>query len=177
MQEPFFDAAFVEAELLAAGRTLLALHVSGVRPAGFRSGMPAVVWDADDLAGWLLEDVPPGAPTARDITHMDRVLNWIQLLGRDQVVKKRIVGARALCRPGSDRPMLSWRTIAVKVRASHEAVRLWHGQAIGTITERLNRPGLCAATGGPVKGGPHDPGAMLERALARARGVQRRESA
>ena len=144
---PPWNAANVEWRLLAAGRTMVAWRVDGVWPGGFRSGMPDYVREVDE--GYRLDDEPAvDTPSRRALDDMFHVITWVSLIPADRIVFRRIVAARMLCKPHLDKPMLSWRAIAAKVGASHEAVRVWHGQAIGMIVDELNRPGFCRAGGG-----------------------------
>ena len=146
-----WDLELVEARLLAAGRTLMALHVPGVRPGGYRSGMPEVLQEAIEAYGYNRVRARAAPPQAREIAAMDQALSWIRLLPADRVVMRRIVGARMLCRPEQDRPLLGWRVIAARVGASHEAVRGWHAIALTMIVGRLNAPG-CARRPGERSG-------------------------
>jgi len=47
--------------------------------------------------------IHPPVPSAAGITRMDEALGWIQLIPRDRSVLRRIVGARALVNPLTDR--------------------------------------------------------------------------
>lgn len=163
--QPIHDAASVEARLADAGRTLLALRVSGVRPAGTKSSMPEVIRSFDESYGWQTEDLRPSQPSPRDISAMDQALSWIALIPQERYVLRRIVGARCLTNPRTDRPLFSWRKIADTVGASHMAVKAWHSQGIDVIVAALNRPGLCAAAGGRL--GPKR--AEVSRAIGTAR--------
>lgn len=65
-EKPYtFD--IVAGRLSQAGMTLLALHVAGCRPSGYRSFWP-------DVAGAVADDRTEGAPTPRDISDMDEAL-------------------------------------------------------------------------------------------------------
>ena len=151
------------------GARLMALHVPGVRPGGYRSGMPEVLQEAIEAYGYNRVRARTAPPQAREIAAMDQALSWIRLLPADRVVMRRIVGARMLCRPEQDRPLLGWRVIAARVGASHEAVRGWHAIALTMIVGRLNAPGLCAAAGGAVGPAPVDVARAMRRVVARRR--------
>jgi hypothetical protein len=71
---------------------------------------------------------------------MDEALAWIQLIGKERsYVLRRIVGARALVHPVSERYLFSWRRLATVVGADHKAVQRWHAQGIDLIVAALNR--------------------------------------
>ena len=162
------DSVYVEARLLEAGRTLFALRVPGTWPGGYKSGMPEVVRDVVEAYGYTEADAPPATPSPRRIAEMEQALSWIRLIPADRFVLRRVVGARMLCRPNQERPLLSWRRIGERVGASHIAVRGWHAIGISIIVGALNAPGFCAATGGAVGGGRRDVELALRRVSARA---------
>ena len=78
----------------------------------------------------------------------------------DRVVLRRIVGARCLVSPTTERHLFTWRRLAGVVGADHKAVQRWHAQGIGLIVDSLNRP--AAANGAPLSG------PLPERPRARA---------
>ncbi len=164
-----WDAARVEAELSGAGRTLCTLQVPGCRPAGYRSAMPEMIQEVHEAYGWTGLRVRPPIPSSRDIAKMDQVLSWVRLIPADQYVKRRIVGARLLTHPVTERPLYGFRKIAALLGASHEAVRGWHAIGISIIVGHLNKPGFCAAAGGRVGRGRPVVDAAIGRAAAQAR--------
>jgi len=53
-------------------------------------------------------------------------------------VLRRIVGARALVSPLTDRHLFPWRRLAAVLGADHKAVQRWHAQAIALLVASLN---------------------------------------
>lgn len=98
-----------------------------------------MVRSALESYGWGTRPVRPAVPSAARITRIDEALAWIQLIKKDRsYVLRRIVGARALVHPVSDRYLFSWRRLASAVGADHKAVQRWHAQGIDLIVAALN---------------------------------------
>ena len=135
----FFDAQLVVARLEEAGRTLLALPPGGYST-GLRTNTAALVRHMIEAGEG--EPVParlhPPTPSAAVITRMDEALGWIPLIPRDRSVLRRIVGARALVNPMTDRHLYSWRRLGTMIGADHKAVQRWHAQAVDMIVAALN---------------------------------------
>jgi hypothetical protein len=69
---------------------------------------------------------------------MDEALGWIPLIPRDRSVLRRIVGARALINPLTDRHLYPWRRLGTMLGADHKAVQRWHAQGVDIIVSALN---------------------------------------
>jgi hypothetical protein len=158
-----FTPEFVVAALEEAGRTLLALPITGVRPAGYRCNMPEVVRQFHESYG--TDPVPLRAPTpsSKAISAMDVVLNWISLIPADRFVIRRVVQCRALTNPITGKHLYTWSRLGVHLHCDYRAAQRWHAEGIATIVARLNQPGLCAAAGGPA--GPST--RLVNEAMAR----------
>lgn len=132
------DARLVVARLEEAGRTLLALPPGGYST-GLRTNAAALLrhmieaGEGDPAPGRL----HPAVPSAGLITRMDEALGWIPLIPRDRSVLRRIVGARALVNPVTDRYLYPWRRLGVLLGADHKAVQRWHAQGIDIILAHL----------------------------------------
>ena len=133
------DAEYVIYRLEEAGRSLLALPSSGWTTK-LRSSSLDIVRGAVDSYGWSERQVRPPIPSAAVITRMDQALCWIPMIPRDRYVLRRIVGARALVSPVTERYLYSWRRLASLIGADHKAVQRWHAQGIDMIVAALNRP-------------------------------------
>lgn len=140
-------AEWVIGRLEDAGRTLLALQVRGVRPGGYRSTMPETVQEFAEAYGWTDERPRAAVPSAADITRMDEALAWPGLIPADRTVLKRLVHARALVNPLTDRHLFSWRRLGAVVGADHKAVQRWHAQGIDLIVDGLRRGARPALAG------------------------------
>ena len=161
----------VELRLYEAGRALIALRVSGCWPAGFRSSMPELVREVVESYGRGEVEFRPSPPTAREISAMDQALSWIKLLpGRnsDEVRTRRLVCARMLCSPRSDRPLYSWRRLGEMLGVSHTSAKTAFLSAVSVITAELNRPGFCTR----LDGARRDVDRAIGRAMARTRPVR-----
>ena len=84
--------------------------------------------------------VRPAVPGAARITRMDEALGWIALIPRDRYVLRRIVGARALIHPLTERHLYPWRRLGAAIGADHKAVQRWHAQGIALIVAGLKQP-------------------------------------
>lgn len=153
-----YTPEFVAGQLGRAGMTLLAMHITGVRPAGMRGYWPAI-------PGAICDDGRPAPPSARRISEMDQALGWIVLIPEDQARLRRLVGARALISPRTEKPIFSWRVLGEQLGCHHNTAKTLWLEAIEIIVLALNRPRLCEA--GPFATGR---GALQEvRRLAQNR--------
>jgi hypothetical protein len=135
-----YDAALVIGRLEEAGRTLLALPGTGWTTR-LRMTQYEVVRSALEAYGWERQPVRPAVPSAAHITRMDEALAWLQLIAQDRYVLRRIVGARSLVHPISERHLYSWRRLGGVLGADHKAVQRWHADGIDLIVTALNSAG------------------------------------
>jgi hypothetical protein len=69
---------------------------------------------------------------------MDEALGWIASIPASRYVLRRVVGARSLVHPITDRHLYSWRRLGVVLGADHKAVQRWHAQGIVIIVAALH---------------------------------------
>lgn len=136
------DAETVIYRLEEAGRTLLALPLTGHSTA-CRTQQIAVVQEAVEAYGWTEATVRVPVPPAAQISRMDEALAWLTLIPDARYVLRRVVGARALVSPRTDRHLYSWRRLGHALGADHRAVQRWHADGVALIVAALNL--------GPVK--------------------------
>jgi hypothetical protein len=132
------DAPFVIARLEEAGATLLALPGTGWTTK-LRQSSLEIVRTAIENYGWSDKRLRPAIPSAARISRMDEVMGWITLIPLDRYVLRRIVGARSLVNPTTDRHLFPWRRLAATLGADHKAVQRWHRQGIDMIVAALKR--------------------------------------
>ena len=130
------DADFVIYRLEEAGATLLALPNTGWSTR-LRSSSVDIVRTALESYGWTEARIRPLAPSAEKITRMDEAMSWIPLNPLDRYVLRRIVGARSLVHPITDRHLFPWRRLGAALGADHKAIQRWHAQGIKIIVEAL----------------------------------------
>jgi hypothetical protein len=135
--EPCIDAAYVIRRLEEAGATLLALPGTGWSPR-LRMSRLDIVRTAIESYGWAEQRVRPPMPQAAEITRMDEAMGWISLIPTDRYVLRRIVGARSLVHPITERHLFPWRRLGAVLGADHKAVQRWHAEGIGLIVAALN---------------------------------------
>ena len=134
------DAKEVIRRLEEAGAAVLALPTTGWSTR-LRTGNLDIVRTAAEAYGWT-EGVPrPPVPSAARITRMDEAFGWIAHIPLERYVLRRIVGARSLIHPISERYLFPWRRLGAVLGADHKAVQRWHGQGIAIIVAALRQPG------------------------------------
>ena len=129
-------AHYVVARLEEAGAAMLALPPTGYSTR-LSSGALEIVRDWRESYGWGTPELRAPRPSAEQISAMDEAFAWIAHIPRDRFVLRRIVGARALVNPLTDRHLFTWRRLARAVGADHRAVQKWHAEAIGLIVAAL----------------------------------------
>jgi hypothetical protein len=132
-----FDAELVIYRLEEAGAALLALPGTGWSTR-LRGSSLEIVRTAIESYGWTTNRIRPPVPSAARITRMDEAMSWIPLIPIDRYVLRRIVGARSLVHPITERHLFPWRRLATALGADHKAVQRWHAQGIDLIVAALN---------------------------------------
>ena len=130
------DADYVVYRLEEAGMALLALPNTGYSPR-LRTSALEVVRAALDACEWPDAKLRPATPDAARITRMDEALGWVPRIPIDRYVLRRIVGARALVSPVTERHLFPWRRLGLLLGADHKAVQRWHAQGIDLIVASL----------------------------------------
>jgi hypothetical protein len=130
------DSGFVIYRLEEAGATLLALPGTGYSTRMRVSQLDVVQQEAEAYGATATRLRPP-IPSAARISRMDEALGWIPLIPRDRYVLRRIVGARCLVSPITERHLYSWRRIGDLLGADHKAVQRWHAQAIDMLVAAI----------------------------------------
>jgi hypothetical protein len=135
-----FDADHVIRRLEEAGAVLLALPGTGWSTR-LRGSSLEIVRSAAESYGWTTKRIRPPIPSAERITRMDEAMAWIPLIPAERYVLRRIVGARSLVHPITDRHLFPWRRLGTALGADHKAIQRWHAQGIDLIVRALNRRG------------------------------------
>ena len=130
------DADFVIYRLEEAGATLLALPGTGWTTR-LRTSSLEIVRTALESYGWSEAQIRPPVPSAERITRMDEAMSWIPLIPIDRYVLRRVVGARSLVHPITDRHLFPWRRLGNELGTDHKGVQRWHAQGIGLIVAAL----------------------------------------
>jgi len=134
--EPF-DADLVVFLLEEAGATLLALPGTGWSTR-LRTSSIEIVRTALEAYGWVASRIRPPVPSSEQISRMDEAMSWISLIPLDRYVLRRIVGARSLVHPITQRHLFPWRRLGAALGADHKAVQRWHAQGVDIIVAALN---------------------------------------
>ena len=135
--DPETVARYVVGRLEEAGHTLLCLPNTGYSTRMRSSALEVV------RAACEMEQTPASkrlrlpVPSAARIGAMDEAWSWLGLIPDDRYVLRRIVGARALVSPTTERHLFSWRRLGGLLGADHRAVQRWHAEGIGWIVMGL----------------------------------------
>lgn len=132
------DAPYVVARLEEAGATILALPATGPSTR-MRLSTLEVVHTAAESYGWTAGPLRPPTPSSARISRMDEAFAWIGLIPEDRYVLRRIVGARSLVHPITERHLFPWRRLGKVLGADHKAVQRWHAQGVAMIVAALAR--------------------------------------
>jgi hypothetical protein len=130
------SGAEVVARLEAAGATLLALPSRGYSTQ-LRQMKFDIVHTALEAYGWEGAAVRPPVPSAAAISDMDEVFGWLTLIPEARYVLRRILGARALVHPITERHLYPWRRLGAMLGADHKSVQRWHGQGVEMLVTAL----------------------------------------
>ncbi len=68
---------------------------------------------------------------------MDEAFGWLALIPEENFVLRRILGARALVHPLTERHLFPWRRLAQILGADHKSVQRWHGQGVAIILRAI----------------------------------------
>ncbi len=147
--QPDIDSDWVIARLEEAGRTLMCLPNTGPSTRLRSSSLEILRGACEAVEAEPSKRLRLPVPSAARIGAMDEAWSWLGLIPADRYVLRRIVGARALVSPVTDRHLFSWRRLGTLLSADHRAVQRWHGEGIGWILARLAGPG---STGGASAG-------------------------
>lgn len=131
------DADYVIYRLEEAGATLLALPGTGWSTR-LRSSSLEIVRTVLEAYGWSDARMRPAVPSADKISRMDEAMGWIPLIPVDQYVLRRVVGARSLVHPITDRHLFPWRRLGKALGADHKAIQRWHARGVDMIVRALN---------------------------------------
>lgn len=136
---PAPDRAMVIARLEEAGAALLALQVSGTKPAGLKAAWPEYIRQSAESYGYSGLALKPALPDSLAISRMDEALGWLNLIPNDRYVLRRLVGARMMVSPRTGRYLYTWAQIARLLGCDVRVLRRWHEQGIGIICQELVR--------------------------------------
>jgi hypothetical protein len=132
------DAGYVIERLEEAGASLLALPDTGWSTRLRRSPIDIVRATAESY-GWAGARLRPPVPESAAISRMDEAMAWLLLIPEDRYVLRRVVGARSLVHPITERHLFPWRRLGSALGADHRAVQRWHAQGVAIIVAALSQ--------------------------------------
>jgi hypothetical protein len=127
----------VVARLEAAGTTLLAMPSTGYTT-HLRQMKFDIVHTALEAYGWQSAMARPPRPSPSDISAMDEAFSWLGAIPEERYLLRRILGARALVHPLTERYIYPWRRLAKVLGTDHKSVQRWHAQAVAMVVEALS---------------------------------------
>jgi hypothetical protein len=127
----------VVGRLEAAGATLLAMPRQGYSTQ-LRQMNFDIVHTALEAYGWQAAAARPPVPSAAAISAMDEAFAWLSLIPEQKYLLRRILGARALVHPLTERHLFPWRRLAGLLGADHKSVQRWHAQGVALLVDRLS---------------------------------------
>ena len=100
-----------------------------------RTFWPDYAQDKNTAYGYTDERLRAASPSGLEITLMDEILLLPEFI--DDPLQRRIVGARSLVTPISQRHLYSWRKIAYMLHMDSRRVARLHHNGLGEIVECL----------------------------------------
>lgn len=119
-----------------AGATLLALRVRGYSTE-VAMRRHEVVREAVESYGWQDETIRPAVPNARAVAAMDEAFGWLAFIPDSDFVARRVVSARSLVDPVTDRYLFSWYRLGRALRMHTNTVQARHERGVEIICRRL----------------------------------------
>ena len=129
---------YIVARLEDAGRAILALPASGYTTR-LRVSHLDIVQTMTEAYGYTDSRLRPPHPSAAAIDAMDEAYAWLALIPDQKYVLRRIVAARSLVHPLTDRHLYPWRRLGTALGADHKAVQRWWREGMGMILSALTR--------------------------------------
>lgn len=125
----------IDTWLCWAGKRLLSMPSSKVKPQEYRSYWPDVVQELNKFEKLNHGDRPlrASAPTKEDIPIVDTILT---LPNRCSDVKvRRVLHARSLIHPINDRHIYGWSKLARLLHVDRRTVKHWHNSGLEEIAD------------------------------------------
>jgi hypothetical protein len=129
-------AGEIVARLEAAGAVLLAMPARGYST-HMRQMKFDIVHTALEAYGWGSAMARPPAPSAEEISLMDEAFGWLGLIPETKYVLRRVLGARALVHPLTERHLYSWRRLGAALGTDHKAVQRWHAEGVELLVRLI----------------------------------------
>lgn len=119
-----------------AGAKLLALQLSSPLPKGPHSSWPEYAQDYKQAYGYTGEKLKAPIPRAKEIELMDQILLLPALIS--EVDLRRIVNARSLTTPVSNRHLYSWTKLSFMLRTNPRLVARSYARGLLEIIYKLS---------------------------------------
>jgi hypothetical protein len=118
-----------------AGAKLLAMHISSPLPREPHTAWPTFAQDARQAYGYTGERLRAAMPRSVEIALMDEILLFPGLI--KDLTTRRIVHARALVTPISNRHLYSWTKLAFMLHTNRHRVARLHGLGLHEVCQCL----------------------------------------
>lgn len=111
-----------------AGVRLLSMNIKSPFPKEPGTAWPEYQRDPTEAYGYSGERLRPAIPDSVEIELMDKLLAFVSLL--PDITTRRILNARALIAPISNRHLYSWTKIAFMLHTSRPVVQRLHAKGL-----------------------------------------------
>ena len=118
-----------------AGGVLLSMKIPNPAPKLTGSAWPDYASDANMAYGYTGERMKPAIPSSVEIELMDKLLALPSLT--DNVNFRRVVNARLLVAPISNRHLYSWSKIAFMLHTTRYITKSWHHRGLLDIASKI----------------------------------------
>lgn len=118
-----------------AGQRLLSMDLPSAAPQGFRSFWPEYPTDVQMAYGYSGNRLKAAIPRSKEISLMDEILELPGLV--PNVTIRRIINARALLTPISNRHLYSWTRIAFINHSTSRRIVILHRNGLAIIASQL----------------------------------------
>jgi hypothetical protein len=118
-----------------AGQRLLALNLKSPYPSTPHVSWPEYAQDYRTAYGYTQERLRPASPSGPEITLMDEILTLPELI--ENQLWRRVVNARILVTPLSQKYLYSWTKIATLIHSDRKAVARFYNLGLREIVELL----------------------------------------
>lgn len=120
-----------------AGSKLLAMHIASPAPKGYKVAWPEYATDHKTAYGYTGNRLKAAEPRSVEIELMDKLLLFPNLIS--DVTIRRIVNARSLVTPVSNRYVYSWTKLGYMIHVDPRRVVRLHQKGLVEISSHLTQ--------------------------------------
>lgn len=118
-----------------SGSKLIALQLSSALPKSYKNNWPSFAIDTTVATTFSKDRLKPPTPTSKEIALMDEFLLLPGLI--KDITTRRIVNARSVVAPVSQKHLFSWNKLATLLHADRRKIMALHHKGLIEITKSL----------------------------------------